>query len=311
MEKSRDYDSLSQKLARLFGSSADPSQTSNRLQRFLDAFKARGPGGPELDGRRELLATVLDGEIIPRLLAAHSHDDVAVRSAQQTRPGPGQITLDEVEHFADLCLASDPTLGYQFVHQLLERGLSREVILLELITESARDIGLRWVADRLNFAEVSLACVRKHEIVHQLQAHADEHPSQQSPTIHGRALLASAPSSRHILGPVIVAEFFRNAGWYTQTLLPDHPEVLLSRIRTEWFDAIGISVSIDKQLDGLKELVGSVRTQSKNPNACIFLGGPVFVLSPDHRPAEFDADAICIDPRITVTLAEISRLASH
>lgn len=311
MDKGRDYDSLSQRLARLFVSSADLSQASNRLQRFLDAFKAKSAGTLEPDGRRDLLATVLDVEIIPRLLAAHQHESLTGRPDHLAHPDPQQITLEEVEHFADLCLASDPTLGYQFVHQLLERGLSRDVILLELITESAREIGLRWVADRLNFAEVSLACVRKHEIVHQLQAHADEHPSHQTPTMNGRVLLASAPGSRHILGPVIVAEFFRNAGWYAQTLLPDHPEVLLSRTRTEWFDAIGISVSIDKQLEGLKKLVGSIRVQSKNPNACIFLGGPVFVLSSDHHPTEFDADAICLDPRVTVTLAEISRLASR
>ena len=311
MKKSRDVDSLAQRLARLLGENAQPSQASGRIRRFVDLLAQSSPKAGGQTERRDLLADVIDQEIIPRLLVAHQGDsgpNLADPSGRGDRPC-ANVSLDQIEHYTDLCLASDPTLAYQYVHKLLEGGLTKELVLLELITESARDLGRRWVADRLNFAEVSLACVRSHEVIHQLRGDAAETTVPLSPNAGGRVLLASAPGSRHILGPVMVAEFFEQAGWQARTMLPESHDQLLRAVADESFDVVGLSIAIDAHLEGLKELVGALRSSSKNPNLCIFLGGPTFLPPNNHRPAHFDADAICLDPRVTVTLAELSKLA--
>lgn len=311
MKKSRDYDSLAQKLVRLLGADADPSQASGRLRRFMDLLVPNDTQSGARVQQRELLAEVIDQEIIPRLLAAH--DGAAQGEPATTTPHSttSTISLDQIEHFTDLCLASDPTLAHQYVQTLMHDGLTKELVLLELITESARDVGRRWVADRLNFAEVSLACVRSHEIIHQLRTDEGELPLPIPPNTGGRALFASAPGSRHILGAVMVAEFFNDAGWHTRTMLTESHDQLIEVVANDFFDVIGLSIAIDSHLEGLKELVAALRSTSKNPHVSVFLGGPTFLPPNDYRPAQFDADAICLDPRITVTLAELSKFAQR
>jgi pimeloyl-ACP methyl ester carboxylesterase len=108
-------------------SSAHPlaSQTAQTLGSELAQERPRFSNGPDL------LAT-LEAEIIPRLMMAHRGS----RSAcEQTRPPP---TQDEIVQLAHIAACHDLTRALSFVETMCRDGLSLEVILLDLVAQSAR-----------------------------------------------------------------------------------------------------------------------------------------------------------------------------
>jgi methanogenic corrinoid protein MtbC1 len=73
-------------------------------------------------------------------------------------------------------------------------------------------------------------------------------------------------------------------------------------VASEWFDTVGLSVSINQQLNGLDALVAQIRQRSRNPRLSVLLGGPVFTLR-EFQASTFGADGICTDAKDAVAMA--------
>lgn len=303
MDRSEVQESLLRSLNRLFSAPFDFSGVSHRLRSFLDGLSRQEPKDLARPERWDVLAGVIDQQIIP--LLAKTHESSASDGATPSMPWIGP---EHVNRFADLCIAGDTAAAGQYVQELAKAGYSRTSLLIDLVAPGARELGVRWTQDCCSFAEVSLGLVRIHEIVHEVGV-ADEAPFHIS-TNPGKILLSCMPGSSHILGCTIVAGFFRQCGWEARVMLPNNAEELVGVMEDESFDVVGLSVATDRQVNQLKPLVEALRAKSHNRYLSVFLGGPAFMLR-EHHAAEFDADAICVDPRMTVTLAEISRLAAH
>jgi methanogenic corrinoid protein MtbC1 len=178
--------------------------------------------------------------------------------------------------------------------------LNTEHIFLELITPAARYLGVQWETDGLDFSQVTHGLVRLHAIAHEIGF-----AYQDGPLVKGdvkRVMIASAPGSEHILGPTIVAEFFRKEGWQVVVEISPSANELVQAVGNEWFDTVGLSVSIEQQLTDLAMLVAQIKRFSRNPRVAVLLGGPIFTIR-DLKAIDFGAGAICTNAKDAVALA--------
>jgi methylmalonyl-CoA mutase cobalamin-binding domain/chain len=214
-----------------------------------------------------------------------------------TRPLP---TENEVEAFAALCIHQDPHSAQDFVKRLMDEGLNIDHIFLNLITPAARYLGAQWDSDHLDFGQVTHGLVRLHAIAHEIGFAYREGPLLQGEI--KRIMIAPAPGSEHLLGSTIVAEFFRKSGWQVVIDISSTPDELTEVVANEWFDVVGLSVGIERQLINLRELIATIRTNSRNPRIAVILGGPIFTLH-DLQANEFGAEGICTNAQDAVALA--------
>lgn len=243
------------------------------------------------------ILSIIESEIIPRLLKAERVDASYLSLVPPSRVMPSQ---KEIETFVDLCISQDPDVAQAFVNRLLAEGLNTEHIFLELITPAARFLGVQWETDRMDFSQVTHGLVRLHAIAHEIGF-----AYQDGPLIRGdvkRVMIASAPGSEHILGPTIVAEFFRKEGWQVVVEISPSANELVQAVGHEWFDTVGLSVSIEQQLTDLAMLVAKIKRFSRNPRVAVLLGGPIFTIR-DLQATDFGAGGICVDAKEAVALA--------
>jgi len=247
---------------------------------------------------------IIESDIIPRLLSSQSFDPQKHNLSKSTRDIPSQV---EVEEFTALCTMEDDHLAQQFVDRLIAEGLSKEDVFLELITPSARYMGVQWERDLMDFYELTHGLARLHTLTHRVGFSYQEGPQVQGDV--RRVMVASAPGSQHMLGPTIVSEFFRKDGWQVVMEISPTARGLVQSVSNEWFDVVGLSVSIDAQIKELAFLITQIKKLSRNRNVVIMLGGPIFTLQ-NYKASEFGAAGICTDAREAVSMA-IDLMNSH
>ena len=243
------------------------------------------------------ILSIIEAQIIPRLLKAERVNGTNLTLAPASRAMPSK---EEIDTFVELCVSQDPFVAMIFVKKLLEEGLNTEHIFLELITPAARELGTQWELDRMDFVDVTHGLVRLHAIAHEIGfAYRD------GPVVQGdikRVMIASAPGSKHSLGPTIVADFFRKEGWQVVIEISSSKKELVQAVENEWFDTVGLSVSIASQLADLGDLVDKIKRCSRNPGIVVLLGGPIFIVE-NLQASDFGASGICVDAKEAVSLA--------
>ena len=243
------------------------------------------------------ILSIIEAQIIPRLLKAERVIGSKLTLVPASRAMPSK---EEIHSFVHLCVSPDPHAAQIFVNRLLKEGLNTEHIFLELITPAARELGTQWDLDRMDFVDVTHGLVRLHAIAHEIGfAYRD------GPVVEGdvkRVMIASAPGSKHMLGPTIVADFYRKEGWQVVIEISSSKKELVQAVENEWFDTVGLSVSIASQLADLGDLVDQIKRSSRNPRLVVLLGGPIFTVQ-NFQASDFGANVICIDAKEAVSLA--------
>jgi methanogenic corrinoid protein MtbC1 len=257
---------------------------------------------------KDSLLSVIESQIIPRLLEAHPS---SVASNAQIFNTVYEPQAFEIEAFADLCLCHDPKDALRFVENLLQLEVASESIFLNLLAPAARHLGERWEQDRADFTQVTMGLLHMHQITHRLGYEYQSGPKKVGPV--RRMMLASAPGSQHILGLAMVSEIFRKDGWDVVVEVATTESELFRAAQNEWFDLIGLSVGTKEQLESLPEMVRSLKLHSHNPQTPVLLGGPAFI----HAAASahsLGANAISTDAlealRIAASLVEPHRHTS-
>ena len=243
------------------------------------------------------ILSIIEAQIIPRLLKAERVNGNNLTLVPASRAMPSK---EEIDSFVELCVSQDPFVAMIFVNKLLEEGLNTEHIFLELITPAARALGTQWDLDRMDFVDVTHGLVRLHAIAHEIGF-----AYQDGPVLQGeikRIMIASAPGSEHLLGPTIVADFFRKAAWQVVVEIASSKKQLVQAVENEWFDTVGLSVSIAPQLTDLADLVDQIKQRSRNPRVVVLLGGPIFTVQ-NLQASDFGAAGICVDAKEAVSLA--------
>ena len=261
----------------------------------LAAFR---PAEAANDTRMSQLARTIELEIIPRLMLAHRpvHEP-----ASRTTAAGHPITEDDVRQFAKLVLSHDEDVAFASIETLRSRDVSVERIFVELLAPTARYLGNLWDEDLCNFTDVTVGLGRLQRVLRELSSalgHGVDHP------MNGRRiLLMPGPGDQHTFGLVMVAEFFRRAGWDVTGGAWASGADAASIAGAEWFDVVGFSLGAESQLQALADTIAAVRHAACNQALAILVGGPLFGLHPEFV-GRVGADGMTIDGREAPILAE-------
>lgn len=235
------------------------------------------------------LSTLIEAEIIPRLMMAHATEPLDELSAE--------IDFAEVEALAPLALQIDADALLAHIEAILARGVSVDTVMVDLLAPTARLLGEYWEDDRCDFIDVTMGLWRLQEVVHEIAARA---PAERMLAAGGhRALFASMPGDQHNFGAVVVDELFRRDGWVTDRLTGAATPELLKRVGDEWFDMIGLTVSCDCHIAPLASIIVALRNVSRNPRVCIMVGGRTFSADP-ALAARVGADGTAGDAKLAL-----------
>lgn len=269
--------------------------------RVADRAGSRPEGFADFQRRADVeyarsLNKLVESEIIPRLLVAHSSGPRAAAFALCD----DRIAPEEVEAFAPLSLQVEADELLDHVHALLVRGVSLDTVMVDLLAPAARLLGQFWEDDRCDFVDVTMGLWRLQEVVYELSSHVPH--DRQGPGEDRRALFASMPGDQHSFGTVVLDELFCRGGWMTDRMSEATTDDLLDRVREEWFDLVGLTISCDCHIAPLPAVICGLRGASRNPELCVMVGGRVFVDNP-ALAGEVGADGTAPDARVAVQVA--------
>ena len=260
----------------------------------IPAFR---PAEAANDTRMSQLARTIEQEIIPRLMLAH-------RTAAEPLPRSGPdhtITEGDIKHFAKLVLSHDEDVAFGTIDTLRARGIPIDKIFIDLLAPTARYLGHLWDDDLCNFTDVTVGLGRLQRVLRELSpalGRSVEHPAQGR-----RVLLLPSPGEQHTFGLVMVAEFFRRAGWDVTGGAWAAGADAATLVSAEWFDVLGFSLGAVVHLDQLAASIAAVRHATCNKDLAILVGGPLFGLHPEFV-GQVGADGMTIDGREAPLLAE-------
>lgn len=257
----------------------------------LAAFRMR----VEVDYDRSL-STLIESEIIPRLMVAHATNIPVVAS----RASEDTIDPAEVDILAPLALQIEADALLSHIEAVLARGVAVDTVMVDLLAPTARRLGEYWDDDLCDFIDVTMGLWRLQEVVHEI---ANRAPADRVLAAGGhRVLFASMPGDQHSFGAVVIDELFRRGGWVTDRMSDVENGDLLNRVADEWFDMIGLTISCDSHIANLGPIIVALRNVSKNPRVCIMVGGRVFSANPELA-AQVGADGTARDAKLALKVA--------
>ncbi len=238
--------------------------------------------------RLALLSRAIEDEIIPRLMLAHPG---AVDCLPLTPPASAQVSLEDVRSFAQLVLAPDENVAHACIETMRTSGISVETIYTDLLAPVARYLGELWEDDLCDFTQVTVGLGRLQQVLRELSPAFSQSSANSS---GNRVLLLPGPGEQHTFGLVMVAEFFRRAGWDVAGGPWEAGADPIVMVQREWFDVVGFSLGNVDQLDDLAACIKSVRSATLNKTICVIVGGPLFLANPEYV-AYVNADAASTD----------------
>jgi len=210
--------------------------------------------------------------------------------------GKSAIDLGQIQILAQACLqgldaARQVVFGWQ------RQGQSLEDIYTQGITPCARLLGDWWCSDRLDFAMTTIASAHLQQLLHDFSA---EFLQETPPQSNGLSLLLlTEPGAQHSMGLFMLSEFFKRAGWVVTVAVPQDVSDFKKMFVSDWFDAVGISISTDRHLATLQTLLPQMKEASDNLNLQVFVGGPMAFSAPDLLKA-LPAQLVAADAPETV-----------
>lgn len=196
-----------------------------------------------------------------------------------TFAGKSALDLAQIQILAQACLQGLDA-ARQVVHGWQRQGQSLEDIYMQGITPCARLLGDWWCSDRLDFSMTTIASTHLQQLLHDFSSEfLQEAPHQPNGWC---LLLMTEPGAQHSMGLFMLSEFFKRAGWLVTVAVPQDVSEFKRLFVSDWFDAVGISVSTDRHIRSLEVLLPLLRAASDNLDLQVFVGGPMAYLDPDR-----------------------------
>jgi methanogenic corrinoid protein MtbC1 len=234
----------------------------------------------------ELLRTLIENEIIPRLLY---------------QCGIG-ADAEMVSEFIGLLQEPDPDSAIRMVEDAASAGATIETLLLDLLAPAARQLGAMWSDDRTDFVTVTTAGFHLQQVLRHLGP--DFRRAAGRLPHGGRALLADCPGAQHTFGVMMLAEFFRRDGWQVKHHSVRRVAELSALVRRGWFSLAGLSVGCDDHIEVARQCVAAMRRHARNSAMLIMVGGPAINQRPE-LVGEIGADFTAADGRQAVMIARL------
>lgn len=255
--------------------------------------------------RRAKLLRLVSADIIPRLTLLHRAETAVAPNTRRSRGTQvphvqdDKIREPEIRGLAHLVLGTDLEAAVEFVTGLRERGVSMDTLFVNVLEPTARHLGRLWEEDACDFIDVTLAVGR---LQHLLAIFNDTHGL---PALDGKrhVLMTTMAEETHSFGAQMVEKFLSAGGWTVQSEPAAAADAIAALVERRWFAVVGLTVSCDKSLGGLADVIGSIRQRSCNRAIGIMVGGPVFTANPGLA-AELGADATASNAPAAVVLAQ-------
>ncbi|WP_233996756.1 cobalamin B12-binding domain-containing protein [Porphyrobacter sp. CACIAM 03H1] len=239
--------------------------------------------------------TIIESEIIPRLLMAHSSGENRKRSRLLRT-----ITPDEASRFAVLPLRLEAAALLEEVDAFIAKGASVETICLDLLAPAARRLGELWDNDECDFLDVTMGLWRLQEVMREVAARA---PVDLAGLATPRcALFSPMPGDHHNFGTLMIEEVFARGGWRSEALVKPERRELLDRLAHQPFDLVGLTLARDCPSAALSNLIKAVRNVSANPHIIVLVGGRMINENPGMA-MEVGADGTGADALAALELA--------
>ena len=266
---------------------------------MLRSIVGRKPVADATPKKPAEFASLVENEIIPRLMVAHGREgDELVAPTTASNP---TISYHEAKTFAPLAISLDASVLLDHVDVFLQRGVTIDTIFVDLLAPAARHLGEMWDEDTADFVTVTMALWRLQEVVRELSARVPVRGGMGE--AHAlTALFAVMPGDDHSFGTVIVEDVFRRAGWATDLMTDTSTSTLLAMVARNHYDLVGLTVSGTVCADDAPSLINAVRSVSRNPFVGIMVGGSIFNVAP-QLATEIGADATAPDALQALSVA--------
>ncbi len=211
----------------------------------------------------------------------------------------GDIAPDQIERLARACLTKQEDVRL-VVESWIRAGCDLEEVYLQGLCKASRLMGDWWNSDTVDFASMTIACYRLHQLMFDLSPTFLANASIKANGLS--ALLAATTGSHHTMGVLMLSEFFRREGWSVTREVPETHKDLLRLVETEWFDLVGLSVNYDQTVDEVRGMIGQIRQACPNQRLQVMIGG----LIPGDRQTftrEVGADLLGTDARESQLMA--------
>ncbi len=241
------------------------------------ALRSTEADGERVDVARMSLQGILDGVIVPRLVAKHAGPLLA------------PLVIDaRAAELARLLLTAEPEAAFALINALRADGRSVAQLCAGLFEPTARALGDLWLSDDCSQFDVTQGLGHLQRALRRISI---ETSSADVPTlpwsIPHAVLVAPSPRESHLLGSVIASEMFWRAGWDVQCEFPDTDEALGQLVHDRWFDVLDLSLSAvfarEHSLPAMAASIRAAHAQSLNPALTVIVDGRVF----HDRPSAF------------------------
>jgi len=244
------------------------------------------------DARRipaDRLLEAIEGELIPRLMMAHAAGatvgsmapaDVArapLRAVPSSKALP--VTLptrwpaEDIIRFAEWASRSDASDMIEFVDNAIERGATLENVYLDLVAPTARLLGENWLSDRASFIDVHMGLLELHRLV----SHYELTDFDMTESSGHNILLSATPGDQHTFGVLLVADFFRRAGWEVENDSGHTEDQIAIKVASSPYSCVGLSLYNEEHLVSMTRCIERLRDASLNEDILIVVGGEYFV----------------------------------
>ena len=258
----------------------------------LEAVRRRASGQAE---QHDSVNTIIESEIIPRLLMAHSATQTRTRSRLLRAISP-----DEAANFAVLPLRLEAAALLEEVDGFIAKGASVETICLDLLAPAARKLGEMWERDECDFLDVTMGLWRLQEVMREVAARSPADFAGLA--LPYSALFSPMPGDHHNFGTLMIEEVFARGGWRSEALVKPERRELLDRLARQPFDLLGLTLARDCPSAALSNLIKAVRNVSANPNIMVLVGGRMINENPGIA-LEVGADGTGADALAALELA--------
>lgn len=278
------------------------AQNTRRRSREKPGAQDGPDTSPDLveTGFESLLRTI-EADIIPRLLLAHQ--TIAPLNEQAPTTDLPTVTTADVDRLTRLTQSRDFAAVWKEVDGQRVRGVPLEAVFLDLLAPVARRLGRLWEDDLLDFTGVTIALMRLQQVMRELAPAFSAQCALRPRQTPLRILVTTAPGEQHRFGVLMVAEFFRRAGWEVREDTVNSDAALRQLLAESHFDLLGLSLGSQTGLDALSWTIQASRDATLNRDLGIMVGGPAFADNPAHV-ARVGADLTASDARSAVANAE-------
>jgi MerR family transcriptional regulator, light-induced transcriptional regulator len=247
---------------------ADPALKPARRRPPRSRAKPSGEGEAAPAECLSRLTSLIEGEIVPRLMLVHRVAEAAPPAPQTV---PRQIAQSDIDVLARMAMLNDMDNLSRHVDAYLAEGVPLEAVFADLLGGAARRLGVWWEQDVCSFVDVTIGLGALHRLVHDI---ARRLPAPSASPGHV-ALFATLPGEQHCFGLRIIDETFRTAGWVTQCEPGLERGALLRLVKARWFDLFGLSLITEADVEPAAALIRGVRRASMNAAVCVIVGGRI------------------------------------